>query len=225
MKIRPFAIAFLTTIIAAISPSAVSEVPNAALANLEKLLAQQQWQAASDLTWKIFNPKGENTVAIEPISCTTIDSVDRLWTVYSDGRYGFSIQQQVWQEIAETRSSTREDADNSVENSADNTPEDAPENSAEDAPEDSAEDAPEDSAEDADEIWSIFYDRIGWNLPTEEAIAIGKRGYFPVSDWWLTGEILTFGCGDYYCSIPRTVIEETVPAWNIVRSRWQDCQK
>lgn len=54
-------------------------------------------------------------------------------------------------------------------------------------------------------------------MPPEEAIATAKREYFPVSDWWLTGEILTFGCGDYYCTIPRTVIEETVPAWNCDR--------
>lgn len=71
-------------------------------------------------------------------------------------------------------------------------------------------------------VWPIFSDRIGGNLSAEEAIANAKPGYFPISDWWLTGEVLKFGCGDYYCSIPRTVVEETVPAWNIVRSRWQN---
>lgn len=204
MKVWQFAIALATTAITAITAiaaSAVSEkvsenVPTAGLANLEELLAHQQWQAASDFTWKIFNPQEENTVDIEPISCTTIDNVDRLWTSYSDGRYGFSVQREVWQEIAGKQSPTTDDAEDTA-----------------------------DAADAADEVWPLFYDRIGWDLSPEEAIATKKRGYFPVSDWWLTGETLTFGCGDYYCTIPRTVVEETVPAWDIVRSRWQDCQK
>lgn len=202
MKIRRFPTDILITtmtIITAIVPATVAEkvpenVPTATLADLEAQLAQQQWQAANDLTWKIFNPQHSHTVDMEPIPCTTIDEVDRLWTVYSDGLYGFRVQGEIWQEITATLNT------------------------------DDAENVAEEVPEDNDAVWPIFSDRIGGNLSPEEAIETAKRGYFPISDWWLTGEILTFGCGDYYCTIPRTVIEETVPAWNIVRSRWQNCE-
>lgn len=185
MKVWQMVMALMMT---GVCPGGVSEVPTAELGKLEELLGQQQWQAASDLTWKIFNPEGKHTRDMEPIACGTIDNVDRLWTDYSDGRYGFSVQRQVWQEIAATRRST--------------TPE-----------------------EEAEPVWPTFYERVGWNLTPQEAIEKTQLGYFPISESWMTGEVLTFGCQDAECKIPNTVVEETIQAWDVVRSRWEECQK
>jgi len=181
MKAWKLAVVFA---IVAIAPSARSQVPGSAIANLERLLAQQQWQAASHATWKILNPRGENTAELDPFPCATLENVDRLWTAYSNGHYGFSTQWDIWQDIAATRSTTTDNSES---------------------------------------VWLQFYQRIGWDNTPQEAIAAGTRGYFPISEWWLTGEILTFGCGDYHCTIPRTTVEETVPAWDILQPRWQEC--
>ncbi|HIK11567.1 MAG TPA: GUN4 domain-containing protein [Oscillatoriaceae cyanobacterium M33_DOE_052] len=179
----------ITLMMTGICPGGVSEVTPAELGKLEQLLGQQQWQAASDLTWKIFNPEGKNTRDMEPIACGTIDNVDRLWNNYSDGRYGFGVQRQIWEEIAASLASTAE---------------------------------PE---QEAEPVWPTFYQRLGWGLTPEEALETAKRGYFPVSESWMTGEILTFGCQDAECKIPNTVVEETIQAWDVVRSRWEECQK
>lgn len=49
---------------------------------------------------------------------------------------------------------------------------------AEDAPENFAEDAPENFAEDADDIWPIFYDRIGSGFASRRSDRYSKARIF-----------------------------------------------
>ncbi len=40
-----------------------------------------------------------NTENIEKFPCTDLRTIDRLWVKYSNGRFGFSVQKQIWQSV------------------------------------------------------------------------------------------------------------------------------
>ena len=39
---------------------------------------------------------------IETVACQAIQTIDALWVKYSQGRFGFSVQQRIWQEVKES---------------------------------------------------------------------------------------------------------------------------
>lgn len=72
---------------------------------LQKLLAQQQFQAADQLTLqKMCELAGPTAVQrnwlyfseIESFSVTDLQTIDQLWQVHSEGKFGFSVQRQIW---------------------------------------------------------------------------------------------------------------------------------
>jgi hypothetical protein len=73
---------------------------------LQELLQAQQWEAADYETYRLVLQllgRKEGTwitgaKELQLIPCTDLRTIDRLWVHYSDGRFGFSIQQQIWQE-------------------------------------------------------------------------------------------------------------------------------
>lgn len=76
--------------------------------HLEKLLAAGQWKAADQETrFVLFQACGFDPEAIPPPSakcvahcpCTDLQIVDRFWVKYSKGRFGFSVQQSIWQPL------------------------------------------------------------------------------------------------------------------------------
>lgn len=76
---------------------------------LRDLLAAGKWRDADAETraiiLKILGREAgawENVTEIENFPCSHLNNIDRLWVEYSQGRFGFSVQKSVWQEIAGT---------------------------------------------------------------------------------------------------------------------------
>jgi hypothetical protein len=74
--------------------------------NLRNLLEAEQWKQADEETWRVMlkiAKKGEEEwLSVEDLNnfpCTNLQEIDRLWVQYSSGRFGFSIQKHIWQEL------------------------------------------------------------------------------------------------------------------------------
>jgi GUN4-like/Trypsin-like peptidase domain len=73
---------------------------------LQALLENEDWVKADEETTKLFR-KITNTdskslpavLAIKRFSCSDLETIDSLWVTYSRRRFGFSIQQQIWESI------------------------------------------------------------------------------------------------------------------------------
>lgn len=72
---------------------------------LQHLLIQQDFQAADSLTrQKLCELAGEAAMKrkwlyfteVEQFPATDLNAIDRLWQIYSEGQFGFSIQRQIW---------------------------------------------------------------------------------------------------------------------------------
>jgi hypothetical protein len=77
--------------------------------NLKLLLSTGQWKEA-DIETKglLLKASGEDIKgAIDPlvnveilqVPCDTLRGIDQLWLTYSGGRFGFSVQSRIWQEV------------------------------------------------------------------------------------------------------------------------------
>lgn len=73
---------------------------------LQNLLARQQWQQADAETamvmLKVANREQEGFLRDEDIqrfSCIDLETIDNLWIGYSRGRFGFSLQANIWLEV------------------------------------------------------------------------------------------------------------------------------
>ena len=84
------------------------------IAQLKRLLAAGQWQKADEKTSEIMLREtnrdilgkldfigGHNSMAT--FRCQKLREIDELWLKYSQGRFGFSVQQSIWQSIFEKR--------------------------------------------------------------------------------------------------------------------------
>jgi len=74
-------------------------------APLQQLLAQQDFQAADQITLhKLCELAGEAAVQrrwvyfteVDQFPATDLTTLDRLWLVHSEGKFGFSIQRELW---------------------------------------------------------------------------------------------------------------------------------
>ncbi|MEH2172800.1 serine/threonine-protein kinase [Nostoc sp.] len=73
---------------------------------LQKLLASGKWREADQETWKLMLKisyrEKESYLRVEDIEklpCQDLLTIDRLWVTYSNGRFGFSIQKQIWDSV------------------------------------------------------------------------------------------------------------------------------
>ncbi|MDZ8091152.1 MULTISPECIES: GUN4 domain-containing protein [unclassified Nostoc] len=73
---------------------------------LQKLLASGKWREADQETWKLMlkisHREKECYLRVEDIKqfpCQDLLTIDRLWVKYSNGRFGFSIQKQIWDSV------------------------------------------------------------------------------------------------------------------------------
>jgi len=71
---------------------------------LTKLLETGKWRKADEHTWEILlqislrEEEGWlNAADIENLPCTDLGTIDRLWQHYSSGRFGWSVQRQIWE--------------------------------------------------------------------------------------------------------------------------------
>lgn len=74
---------------------------------LTKLLETGKWRKADEHTWEILlqialrEEEGWLSAAdIDSLPCTDLRTIDRLWQLYSSGRFGWSVQQQIWESVA-----------------------------------------------------------------------------------------------------------------------------
>ncbi|MDB9526133.1 GUN4 domain-containing protein [Oscillatoria sp. CS-180] len=73
-------------------------------AKLRDLLAAKDWKAADKETARcmleVMDRQEEGWLAVEHIGqfpCRDLRNIDRLWVHYSQGRFGFSVQKDIWQ--------------------------------------------------------------------------------------------------------------------------------
>jgi hypothetical protein len=73
---------------------------------LRNLLASGQWKEADGETLavmlKVANRETERYLDLESIEtfpCTDLRTIDQLWVKYSNGRFGFSVQIDIWQSV------------------------------------------------------------------------------------------------------------------------------
>jgi hypothetical protein len=71
---------------------------------LEDMLRSNNWQEAdqvtSEIIWRIAGTWQERSFKAEvseKFPCEDLRTIDELWTKYSDGRFGFSVQRSIWQ--------------------------------------------------------------------------------------------------------------------------------
>lgn len=77
---------------------------------LQQLLAAEQWKEANRETGnKMLEVAGRqkegwlDTESVANFSCPDLRAMDRLWVKYSDGRFGFSVQKQIYQSLGGTK--------------------------------------------------------------------------------------------------------------------------
>ncbi|MGB7441662.1 MAG: serine/threonine-protein kinase [Coleofasciculaceae cyanobacterium] len=73
---------------------------------LKELLEAENWKEADQETRNIIirvakqEEKGWlKSADIETFPCAELQTLDHLWLTYSDGRFGFSVQEHIWQEM------------------------------------------------------------------------------------------------------------------------------
>lgn len=92
------------------APTDISDHPSKITADpkyqkLEELLFQQHWKEADQETYRLMITTcgkkdgdwfSENDLKTFP--CEDLQTLDRLWVKYSEGKWGFSVQKQIWEE-------------------------------------------------------------------------------------------------------------------------------
>jgi serine/threonine protein kinase len=83
--------------------------PDLDYAHLQLLLAECAYQAADAETWrlllKLTDRTAQNSLSLETLefaSCTALQTIDRLWRTYSQGRFGLRVQHQVYRDLGGT---------------------------------------------------------------------------------------------------------------------------
>ncbi|BAZ79725.1 GUN4 domain-containing protein [Sphaerospermopsis kisseleviana CS-549] len=90
-------------------PSVKITTNKAKFRNLDKLLAAKKWKEADIETYKIIlkiaRREKEGNLdfnSIKNFSCSSLQDIDKRWVKASNGRFGFSVQKQIWNDIAGT---------------------------------------------------------------------------------------------------------------------------
>lgn len=96
-------------------PSHITLVLTADYSRLKDLLASARWEDANEKTFdillKISGRKKQDSLYLEDVkelSCQDLRTIDSLWTKYSNGHFGLSIQKQIWQNIRGNQESDEE---------------------------------------------------------------------------------------------------------------------
>jgi hypothetical protein len=70
---------------------------------LKALLSNGKWQEANQETWNVMCQAANKNIGsvltaeeMKQISCDDLQTIDTLWRKYSNGRYGFSAQNQIY---------------------------------------------------------------------------------------------------------------------------------
>jgi hypothetical protein len=85
-----------------VSPTLVAQVNQRRYERLEGYLKAGQWQAADAETSKLISQTLGRVWSLEALCqfpCEDLLRLDHLWVTYSNGRFGFSVQKQIWVEV------------------------------------------------------------------------------------------------------------------------------
>ena len=80
--------------------------------SLQYLLASQELEKADEQTRKLVLQaanRSDNWLRneeIQSLACEDLFIIDRLWTIYSQGRFGFSVQKRIWESLGAKKSDT-----------------------------------------------------------------------------------------------------------------------
>jgi eukaryotic-like serine/threonine-protein kinase len=81
---------------------------------LERLLRERKWVEADQITihliLEILDRQVEGWISLDDIkniSCSDLQTIDQLWVSYSRGRFGFSVQAQIWQSLKDNSAPTK----------------------------------------------------------------------------------------------------------------------
>ena len=87
------------------TPTLISAVTGVDYSPLQNLLAAEKWREANrktrELMLKAAGRESEgwfNNKSLQEFSCSDLKTIDRLWVKYSDGRFGFSVQNSIYLE-------------------------------------------------------------------------------------------------------------------------------
>ncbi|MCS6782220.1 MAG: GUN4 domain-containing protein [Gloeomargarita sp. SKYBB_i_bin120] len=95
----------------AMSDSWLLQASGVNYSRLKELLAQKDWEAADletqRLLLKIAGQKAEergflDATDIDRLPCIDLKIINKLWSVYSNGKYGYIVQQQIWSQTRST---------------------------------------------------------------------------------------------------------------------------
>jgi serine protease Do len=88
------------------NPSPTNEPTPAIFQNLEALLKAGKWRDADEETWnlmlKLTKREQEGWLRVEDVKNfprQELRKMDQLWVKYSNGKFGFSVQKQIWLEL------------------------------------------------------------------------------------------------------------------------------
>ncbi|GGA23231.1 GUN4 domain-containing protein [Okeania sp. KiyG1] len=88
----------------------ISDILDVRCRQLEDYLKNQQWQEADRETWRVMLQtvgRGEGDFLrvedIENFPCEDLRKIDQLWVRYSNGKFGFSVQKQIYQSLGGTK--------------------------------------------------------------------------------------------------------------------------
>ena len=69
----------------------------------EDLPQNKDWRKADKITWKAMlssaYSKNIDLLSYSNISCSHLKTIDDLWTKHSKGKYGFSVQKEIWEKL------------------------------------------------------------------------------------------------------------------------------
>ncbi|MDJ0619514.1 MAG: GUN4 domain-containing protein [Calothrix sp. MO_192.B10] len=88
------------------TPPTTESTPVGDYEQLEKLLIEKKWQEADQETWNqmLKVAKTEKKIGDQDIinfSCKDLRHIDRLWRNYSNNKFGFSVQLQIYKETGD----------------------------------------------------------------------------------------------------------------------------
>ena len=99
----PIAFAASISLLIGVASLIISRMNSVQYDALERYLASGEWKWADEETDNIIEQitplTSEGNVSPEGvmrIPCTQLDKIDQLWTQYSEGKFGFNIQNQIW---------------------------------------------------------------------------------------------------------------------------------
>jgi hypothetical protein len=83
---------------------------------LRDLLKAKKWKEADAETYvkilKVANRESEGWLRVEDVqnfSCQDLGTIDKLWVKYSNGKFGFSVQKQIYQGVGGSKEYNSDD--------------------------------------------------------------------------------------------------------------------